>query len=72
MLKVTRLDYFNKLEHANKAIDSAKKIGLEIVNIRAEHIVDMKEASVIGLMNQIMRQCPKEKPAKKISPQPQP
>ena len=38
-LKVNRPTMFHKLDHTNKALDSAKKIGLEIVNIRADHVV---------------------------------
>lgn len=33
---------FHKLDHNNRAIDGARKIGLEIVNIRAEGIVEKK------------------------------
>ena len=58
-LKTQRPTIFHKLDHSNKAIEGAKNIGLEIVNVRAESIVEMKETAVLGLMNQIMRQCPR-------------
>ena len=31
--------FFHKLDHANKGLEAAKKVGLEIINVRAESIV---------------------------------
>lgn len=62
-LKLQKPTLFHKLDHNNKALDGAGKIHLEIVNIRAENIVEMKEATIIGFMNQVVRQRPKEKVA---------
>ena len=41
-LRIQRPTLFHKLDHCNKALEGAKKIGLQIVNIQAQGIVDMK------------------------------
>lgn len=46
------------MDQVNKALDAAKKVGLNIVNIRAEFIVEKKENTILGLFNQIKRQRP--------------
>lgn len=60
------------MDQVNQALEAAKKVGLNLVNIRAEFIVEKKENTIIGLFNQIKRQKPGPKTEKKVEPKPQP
>lgn len=65
LLKKSKPTLFHKLDQVNKALEGAKAIGLNLVNARAQSIVEMKENIVLGMFNQIIRQKPQvgvEKP----------
>lgn len=64
-LKRTKATLFHKMDQVNQALEAAKKVGLNIVNVRAEFIVEKKENAILGLFNQIKRQRPGPKLEKK-------
>lgn len=57
-LRKSKATLFHKLDQVNKALEGAKKVGLNLVNARAESIVEQKENIILGMFNQIMRQKP--------------
>ncbi len=60
-IKLEKATIFHKMDNINKALEGAKTLGLTIVNVRAEAIVEEKEAAILGLLNQLARQRPGDK-----------
>ncbi len=67
-MKKTKATLFHKMDQVNQALDAAKRVGLNLVNVRAEFIVEKKENVIIGLFNQIKRQKPGPKTDLKKQP----
>ncbi len=60
---------FHKMDQVNRALNAAKQAGIQIVNVRAEFIVEKRESALLGLFNQITRQKPREIVSKPVKTQ---